>query len=90
MKIRLVEYGKVYVLPETQNKPNIPMVRAKIFVADYNTELEIDVAWSDNVATRKASVVSAAKTALHSLYDEIKGEYNYDPATGTLTKMTVT
>ena len=86
VRVRLIGYEKVYVLPASQPNPNIPKIRVKIFVTDYNEALEIDADWSDNAATRKANVVKAVKQTLAALYDEVKGEYEYDPNTGTITK----
>ena len=87
VRVRLIGYEKVYVLPASQPAPNIPKIRVKIFVTDYNEVLEIDAEWSDIAATRKANVVQAVKEALKALYDEVKGEYEYNPMTNTLTKV---
>lgn len=86
VRVRLIGWEKVYVLPASQPNPNIPKIRIKIFVTDYNEALEVDADWSDVAATRKANVVKAVKQTLASLYDEVKGEYEYDPSTGTITK----
>ena len=87
VRVRLIGYEKVYVLPASQPAPNIPKIRVKIFVTDYNEALEIDADWSDNTAQRKANAVQAVKQTLQALYDEVKGEYEYDPKTDTLTKI---
>lgn len=87
MRIRLISWEKIFVLPPTQPNPNIPKIRINIFVTDYNTQLEIDADWSDVAATRKANVVTAVKAALQNLYDDTKGEYDYNPTTNTLTKV---
>lgn len=87
VRIRLISWEKIYVLPPTQPNPNIPKIRVQIYVTDYNQLLEIDADWSDIVATRKANIVAAVKATLQALYDDTKGEYDYDPATNTLTKV---
>lgn len=87
VRVRLVGWEQVFVLPPAQPAPNIPKVRVKIFVTDYNEILEIDADWSENPAQRKANAVAAIKTTLKTLYDEVKGEYEYDPVTDTLTKV---
>lgn len=87
VRIRLISWEKVYVLPASQPAPNIPKIRVKIFVTDYNEVLEVDADWSDNASTRKANAVSAVKQALQALYDDMKGEYEYNPTTNTLTKV---
>lgn len=87
VRIRLISWEKIYVLPASQPNPNIPKIRVKIFVTDYNEVLEIDADWSDIAATRKANAVTAVKATLKALYDDVKGEYEYNPATDTLTKV---
>lgn len=87
VKIRLISWEKVYVLPASQPNPNIPKIRVKIFVTDYNEMLEVDADWSDTPATRRANVVAAVKGTLQALYDDTKGEYEYNPTTNTLTKI---
>ena len=87
VRVRLIGWEKVYILPASQPNPNVPKIRVKIFVTDYNEVLEIDADWSNNAAQRKANAVQAVKQTLKALYDEVKGEYEYDPATDTLTKV---
>lgn len=88
MRIRLISWEKIFVLPTSQPNPNVPKIRVNIFVTDYNTQLEIDADWSDVPATRKANAVAAVKATLQALYDDTKGEYEYNPTTNTLTKVT--
>ena len=87
VRVRLIGWEKVYVLPASQPAPNIPKIRVKIFVTDYNEVLEIDADWSDIATQRKSNAVQAVKQTLQALYDAVKGEYEYDPATDTLTKV---
>ena len=87
VRVRLIGYEKVYVLPASQPAQNIPKIRVKIFVTDYNEVIELDADWSNNAAQRKTNAAQAVKQTLKALYDEVKGEYEYDPTTNTLTKV---
>lgn len=87
VKIRLVSWEKIFVLPPSQPAPNIPKIKVTIFVTDYNQLLEVDADWAETPAQRKQNVAQAVKTALANLYDDTKGEYDYNPTTGTLTKV---
>lgn len=90
LKIRLMEVRKDYVFPPTQPNPNIPKIYLKLYIQDYQSEVEVYADWSDNAGTRKANVVTAVKNALDALVDAegIKGEWTYDYATKTLTRVT--
>jgi len=87
VRVRLIGWEKVYVLPASQPNPNIPKIRVRIFVTDCNEVLEVDADWSDDAVTRKANAVEAVRQTLQGMYDAVKGEYEYDPATNTLTKI---
>lgn len=87
VRVRLISWEKVYVLPATQPNPNVPKIRIKIFIIDYNELIEVDADWSDIPATRKMNTMAAVKATLQALYDDTRGEYEYDPTTNMLTKV---
>lgn len=87
VRVRLISWEKVYVLPASQPNPNIPKIRIRIFVTDYNELIDVDADWSNNAAQRKANAVQAVKDTLQALYDDVKGEYEYDSTANTLTKI---
>jgi len=90
LTVRVMEVRKDYVLPDTQPNPNIPKVYLRLYVIDYQLEIEIYADWSNDPTTRKNNVVTAVKSTLDELIDAqgIRGEWTYNYNTKVLTRVT--
>lgn len=86
VRVRLMDWKKIYVLPATAD-PNIPKCWVQLYVVDYNEVIEVQADWSDNVPTLKTNIVAKVKEKLGNMYDDTRGEYDYNPVTNTLSKV---
>ena len=91
LSIRVMETRKDFVAPpvQTGNTPNVAKVYLKLYIEDYQQEIEVYADWSDNATTKKTNIDIAIKKALDTYIDpeNIKGKYTYDEKAKVLTKV---